>query len=320
MSIYQKTAFFIKGRLQFTNGGYAKAAKSFHPEDTKKDVSDQVFMVTGANSGLGKAAAIAIAKNGGEVHMVCRNLERANQAKEDIVKESGNSNITVHVLDISNTKEVYEFAKNFSSNHEKLNVLVNNAGCMVNDRKTTEVGNLELNFATNTVGTYVLTQELVPLLLKSTKPRVITVSSGGMYTQKLNVKDLQSEKGTFSGDMAYAQQKRQQVILTEEWAKMHPDIHFSAMHPGWADTPAVRTSMPGFYEYMKDNLRTAEQGADTIVWLSVSDAALAQPSGLFFLDRKAVPTHLALAWTRESAEDRNTFLTKIAEIANQFKP
>lgn len=71
--------------------------------------------------------------------------------------------------------------------------------------------------------------------------------------------------------------------MTEEWAKKYQDVHFSAMHPGWADTPAVRTSMPGFYEKMKDRLRSAEQGADTIVWLSVSDSALLRKSGLFFL-------------------------------------
>uniref|UniRef100_H2YYV3 Dehydrogenase/reductase (SDR family) member 12 n=1 Tax=Ciona savignyi TaxID=51511 RepID=H2YYV3_CIOSA len=314
MSIYQKTAFFIKGRMQFTNGGYAKSAKSFNEADTKKDVTGQVFMITGANSGLGKSAATSIAKNGGEVHMVCRSLDRANKAKEEIIQESGNSNVHVHMLDLSNTKSVYEFAKTFSDEHSTLNVLVNNAGCMVNERQTT-AADIEMNFATNTLGTYVLTEQLVPLLMKSTKPRVITVSSGGMYTQKLNVKDLQSANGTFSGDMAYAQQKRQQVILTEEWAKLQPQIHFSSMHPGWADTPAVRTSMPGFHSYMKDNLRTPEQGADTIVWLAVSDAALAQPSGQFFFDRKPAATHLTLAWTRETAEDRRLFLTKLSEIA-----
>ena len=79
--------------------------------------------------------------------------------------------------------------------------------------------------------------------------------------------------------------QRQQVIMTEQWAKKFPDIHFSVMHPGWADTPAVRTSMPGFYNAMKNKLRTAEEGADTIVWLAMSEAALSQPSGLFFLGK-----------------------------------
>ena len=86
-------------------------------------------------------------------------------------------------------------------------------------------------------------------------------------TQKLDLSDMQMEKGTFDGTMSYASQKRQQVCVTEEWAKLYPDIHFSTTHPGWADTPAVRSSMPDFYEKMKDKLRTSEQGADCITWL-----------------------------------------------------
>ena len=72
-------------------------------------------------------------------------------------------------------------------------------------------------------------------------------------------------------------------MLTEEWAKQHTDVHFSSMHPGWADTPAVRTAMPDFHRQMSGKLRTEEEGADTIVWLAASDAALQCKSGQFFL-------------------------------------
>merc|ERR1711911_51253 len=95
--------------------------------------------------------------------------------------------------------------------------------------------------------------------------------------------DLQFEKmKPFDGTMAYAQNKRQQIIMTEQYAVRYPNIHFSAMHPGWADTPAVRSSMPDFYEKMKNRLRSAEQGADTAVCLAISDGALKHSSGLFF--------------------------------------
>ena len=86
--------------------------------------------------------------------------------------------------------------------------------------------------------------------------------------------DLNFEKGNFDGTTAYAQNKRQQIIMTEQYALQHPDIFWASMHPGWADTPAVRTSMPEFYEKMKDKLRTVEQGADTIIWLACSKSAL----------------------------------------------
>nr|XP_020643664.1 dehydrogenase/reductase SDR family member 12 isoform X3 [Pogona vitticeps] len=275
-------------------------------------------MVTGANSGIGKAAAKEIARRGGAVHLVCRNEDRAEEAKKEITTETGNQNIFVHILDMSNPKRIWEFAEQFKNEH-RLNVLINNAGCMVNKRELTEDG-LENNFATNTLGTYILTTVLLPLLGKEDDARVITVSSGGMLVQKLNVSDLQSEKTAFDGTMVYAQNKRQQVVLTEQWAKAHPNIHFSSMHPGWADTPAVRTSMPDFYEKMKDRLRTEAQGADTVVWLAVSPAARKQASGLFFQDRQPVPTHLPLAWTKSSPGDEEKLMQALEELSQKFKP
>ena len=84
---------------------------------------------------------------------------------------------------------------------------------------------------------------------------MITVSSGGMLTNKLDANDLQYEKKSFDGTMVYAQNKRQQIVMTEKWSKKYPHIQFTTMHPGWADTPAVRNAMPGFYNKMKDKLR-----------------------------------------------------------------
>uniref|UniRef100_A0A672YLS8 Dehydrogenase/reductase (SDR family) member 12 n=1 Tax=Sphaeramia orbicularis TaxID=375764 RepID=A0A672YLS8_9TELE len=264
--------------------GYESAAKHFTPGDLDVNVSGRSYMITGANSGIGKATAQEIANRGGTIHMVCRNQERADAAKNEIVEQSKNQNVHVHIVDMSNMRQVWEFAQNFSQNNT-LHVLINNAGCMVNQREVTDEG-LEKNFATNTLGTYVLTTALIPALKKVEDPRVITVASGGMLTQRLNVDDLQFEKGTFDGTMAYAQNKRQQVVLTERWASEHKDIHFSSMHPGWADTPAVRTSMPSFHAKMQSRLRTEAMGADTTLWLAVSAAAIKQPSGLFFQGRR----------------------------------
>ncbi|XP_068038215.1 dehydrogenase/reductase SDR family member 12 isoform X4 [Anomalospiza imberbis] len=315
MSWYRNTVWFVKGLREYTRGGYESASRRFNPADVEVDVAGRSFLVTGANSGIGKATAKEIARRGGTVHLVCRNKERAEVAKEEIVTETGNQNIFLHIVDISNPKEIWKFAEKFQNEH-KLNVLINNAGCMVNNRELTEDG-LEKNFATNTLDlqgkctphfftgitfphprnsipepfwlqiltgecTYIMTTALVPLLEKAADARVITVSSGGMLVQKLNVSDLQSGSGPFDGTMVYAQNKRQQVVLTEQWAKAYRNIHFSVMHPGWADTPAVRSSMPDFYERMKNSLRTEAQGADTVLWLAVSAEATKLPSGLFF--------------------------------------
>ncbi|KAM4561457.1 dehydrogenase/reductase SDR family member 12 [Fundulus diaphanus] len=318
MSIYRNAVWFVKGLQEYTKGGYEAAAKHFAPADLDVNLSGRSFMVTGANSGIGKAAAQEIAKRGGTVHMICRNKGRAETAKDEIVAQSKNEDVHIHIVDMSSARQVWEFAQNFSANNQ-LHVLINNAGCMVNQRELTEEG-VEKNFATNTLGTYILTTALIPALKKEDDPRVITVSSGGMLTQKLNADDLQFEKGTFDGTMAYAQNKRQQVVLTERWASQHKEIHFSSMHPGWADTPAVQSSMPSFHAKMQSKLRTEAMGADTVVWLAVSAAATQQPSGLFFQDRKPVATHLPLASSRSSPQEEEKLLSTLEEFAQKFKP
>lgn len=319
MSIFRNVVWFTRGIRDYTRGGYETASKNFNPSDLEVDCSGKSFMITGGNSGIGKCMAQQVAKRGGIVHLVCRNPKTAKETQEEIQKNTGNMNIHVHSLDLSNSRSVIEFGKKFSESEATLNVLINNAGCMVNNREVDENG-LEKNFATNTLGTHLLTQSLIPLLSKSDKPRVVIVSSGGMLVQKLNSSDLQFEKmKPFDGTMAYAQNKRQQIIMTEQYALHYPNIHFSAMHPGWADTPAVRSSMPDFYEKMKDRLRTAEQGADTAVWLAISEAAIKQPSGLFFQDRKAVSTHLPLAWTRSSKEEEKELMNQLDILKNKFQ-
>ena len=144
---------------------------------------------------------------------------------------------------------------------------------------------------------------------------IIILILGGMLTQKLNMDDLNFEKGNFDGTTAYAQNKRQQIIMTEQYANQYPDIFWASMHPGWADTPAVRTSMPEFYEKMKDKLRTVEQGADTIIWLACSKSALENTNGLFYQDRQPVSTHLPFAQSRSTAEECKQFMAKLDEFS-----
>uniref|UniRef100_A0AAQ4PMM6 Dehydrogenase/reductase (SDR family) member 12-like b n=1 Tax=Gasterosteus aculeatus aculeatus TaxID=481459 RepID=A0AAQ4PMM6_GASAC len=317
MSLYRNAVWFLNGIHQYTRKGYEAAFRDFEPQDLDVSVVGRSFMITGANSGIGRATAMAIAKKGGTVYMVCRNKDKAEEAKLDIVSESGNSEVHIHIVDMSETQKVREFAEAFKRQYPALNVLINNAGCMVHKRELNAEG-LEKNFATNTMGVYILTETLMPLLQKSRDPRVITVSSGGMLVQKLRVDDLQSEKGDFDGVMVYAQNKRQQVVLTQQWAKANPVILFSSMHPGWADTPAVSTSMPQFHQMMGDRLRSVEQGADTVVWLALSRAAGRMRSGQFFQDRTPVAAHLPLAWTQSSAEEVQGFMTQLETLARAY--
>ena len=119
-----------------------------------------------------------IAKRGGTVHMVCRNPQAANEARDEIVKATDNMDIHVHILDMAKPRDVHKFAKEFRDKNEKLNCLINNAGCLLREREVTEDG-LEKNFATNTVGTHILSEALFPLLESSEDPRLIIVTSGG---------------------------------------------------------------------------------------------------------------------------------------------
>ncbi|XP_023700006.1 DHRS-12_like_SDR_c-like domain-containing protein isoform X2 [Paramormyrops kingsleyae] len=319
MSLYRSSIWYLKGLNEYTRGAFESAAKRFVEKDLEVSVAGRSFMITGANSGIGKAAAIVIAKRGGTIHMVCRNKDKAEEARAEIVKETGNKDIYIHILDLTETRKVWEFAEAFKKKFKSLNVLINNAGSMLMQRELNAEG-LEKNFACNTLGTYILTKNLIPLLEKSGDPRVIMVSAGIMLVKKLRVGDLQSERGRFDGTMVYAQNKRQLAVMTEQLAKTHPGIHFSLMHPGWVDTP-VAEAMPDFHRSMRNKLRSPEQGADTVVWLAVSEApAAAKPAGLFFQDRKVIPTHLPLAWTHSSLEQKERFMTLLEELAKSFQP
>lgn len=178
MSFYRNIVWFLKGIHEYTRSGYEQAAKHFVAKELDVAVVGRSFIITGANSGIGKATATAIAKKGGTVHMLCRNKERAEKAKEDIVRETGNTEVYVHHLDMSETHKVWEFAESFKMQYPSLNVLINNAGCMVNKREVNDDG-LEKNFATNTLGMYLLTQSLIPLLQKSRDARVVGICTHG---------------------------------------------------------------------------------------------------------------------------------------------
>jgi len=318
MSIFRNTVWFLKGMKEYTTSGYASAAKHFVNEDLNVDCGGRSFLITGANSGIGKEAAMEIAKKGGTVHLVCRNPEYGEAAKNEIQEASGNANIHLHILDLSLPRDVCAFTKKFSQEQEKLDVLVNNAGCMVNTRQIT-TDELEKNFATNTLGTHIMTKGLIDLLKKSSDPRVIIVSSGGMLVQKLNVNDLQFEKmSPFDGTMAYAQNKRQQIIMAEKYAAAEPSINFSTMHPGWSDTPAVKNSMPDFHAKMQGKLRSIAEGADTITWLCIVDKSKLGQSGDFYQDRSVVSKHLPLAWTKSSKEDEEKLMAELDQLYKKF--
>jgi NAD(P)-dependent dehydrogenase (short-subunit alcohol dehydrogenase family) len=144
---------------------------------------------------------------------------------------------------------------------------------------------------------------------------VIAVTSGGMYTQALDLDDLESRQGPYSGARAYARAKRAQVALMREWARRMrgEGIAFVAMHPGWADTPGLRETLPGFHRVMRPLLRTPAEGADTIAWLA-ADPDPVSLTGRLYLDRRARPFD-RLPATRLSSGDRLRLWDRIVGLA-----
>ena len=205
------------------------------------------------------------------------------------------------LLDVSDLDAVRAFAAGFAE--PRVDVLVHNAGVLP-DQRLASAQDHEVTLATHVYGPWLLTQALLPRLRASADARVVFVSSGGMYTQKLDLADCEWRRRTYDGVKAYAQTKRMQVVLAELLAADCQDdrVTVSSMHPGWADTPAVRSSLPRFWAALQGRLRTPAQAADTVIWLAASDAARGR-SGRFWFDRKPRSTHL-LPWTREAVSAR----------------
>ena len=203
------------------------------------------------------------------------------------------------------------------SRNEAIDVLINNAGALLNPRQETSEG-IEKSFALLLLSPFVLTEALHPLLAKAGAARVINVSSGGMYAKRLSLKNLESNRGTYSGADAYARCKRGLVIMGEQWAEQwrSDGISVHNMHPGWAFTPGVEEGLPTFTQRTRKILRTPMEGADTIIWLSTATEA-AKTTGLFWLDRTPHSTHLT-AKTKETEEQRIGLRLALEEYASRF--
>ena len=301
----------LPGIWRFTKLGYRESRKRWKPVSAYQ--GNRHALITGATSGIGRAAAVQLAELGARLTIVARDRGKAEELSASIADETGNDQVSIEIADLSLMQDVHALCDRLLAAGKPIDVLINNAGALFNPRQTTPEG-FEKSFALLLLGPYILTERLLPLLEKSDSARVVNVLSGGMYTQRIAADDLQSLRGDYSGSVAYARAKRGLMIATEKWAEEWAErgVVVNAMHPGWADTPGVETALPGFYRLTKRLLRTPEQGADTAVWLATSTEA-SRVSGKFWLDREQHPSHLSDR-TRESDEDRHHLLTTLEEI------
>lgn len=302
--------------FSFDGSGFRRHQRSFDPSDLEVDLSGRRCLVTGANSGIGYATAAALAERGAEVWLLCRNPERGAAALESLERETGSTRLRLELLDLSDLDAIRAWAE--ASGPEPIDVLIHNAGLLPHERHLSPGGH-ELTFATHVLGPFLLTQLLRERLEAAAQARVVWVSSGGMYAKKLSFEDLDWSRRSYDGVAAYAQTKRMQVVLSELFAERWGDpVRFHAMHPGWVATPGVETSLPKFWAFTKDRLRTPAEGADTVVWLAAA-ARAAESTGEFWFDREPRSTTL-VPGTSASAEERARLWDLCLELTGQAVP
>jgi dehydrogenase/reductase SDR family member 12 len=299
--------------LSFSRVGYEvrERLEAWTPV-TDLDGRDRTIVVTGANSGLGLATARLLARTGADVVAVVRSQDKGRDAREQIeAARVGPGRTDVEIADLEDLASVRALADRLAG-RARLDVLVHNAGAMFPDRALT-VDGLERTYQVHVVAPFLLTHLLLEPLRDSDDARVITVTSGGMYAQRLDAEVVDSPD-RYRPATAYARAKRAQVALTAQWARRAgSDIRFEAAHPGWADTPGVAASLPRFRGITAPVLRTPEQGADTLAWLAL--APLEGPTGRLWHDRRPRGAH-RLPWTPTSHEESLLLWDRVARDAD----
>jgi dehydrogenase/reductase SDR family protein 12 len=284
--------FYLYGRSHCTKTGWQEHVKHYEKpdilEDKKLSLLGKKYMITGANAGVGREITKFLASKGASVYMVCRNPERANKARDEIVAETGNTDVKVLLCDCSLEADVRRMWTEYCSlvPSPQLDGLVCNAGLLANEKTLTSEG-VEITLAVHLLfGTYLLGQLAMPYLEATEGSRVIAVSSGGMYNTKFPAWDIASSTGKakYDGQFSYAYAKRGQVLLMEQWTVAHPKVKFVSSHPGWVQTEAVDAAYGANKSYLEP-LRNTWEGSEGIIWLLVEAVDKIQGGG-FYLDRK----------------------------------
>jgi len=265
-------------------------------------LAGRVVVITGATSGIGEAAAQRYAQLGATLVIIARNKPKTDALIEQLKRTTSNHDIHPVIADLGEQNDVRHAAASISSSWPVIDVLAHNAGALFNERKHASNGtdlSVELMVTTPFLLTGLLLDNLKAAAGTPTRQgrtvtaepaRVLNMSSGGMYTEALTVEALQMDNMAYQGAKQYARAKRAQVILSEMWADRVPtqQVAFHALHPGWVETPGITEALPGFSKVLGPLglLRTPDEGADTLLWLSVDDQPL-NSSGLFWHDRQS---------------------------------
>ena len=256
-----------------------------------KTMKGKRVAITGPTSGIGREIAAQLAELGAELILACRDIPKGRLTAKEITKTTGSTDIVVMEIDTSSQQSIREFAKEFRQKYRRLDVLINNAG---GNRGTLPKINspdgIELTFATNVLGYFLLTQELLGVLQKSAPARIVNVAS--TYASDLDLDDLQFERRKFESFKAYAQSKACDRMLTWAFARRleGSGVAVNAMAPGLiAETGLYRNAPPELIDRLRGygGGRTSKDGADTAAWLA-SSADVEGISGKFYEEREVI--------------------------------
>ncbi|OPZ93512.1 MAG: Cyclopentanol dehydrogenase [Firmicutes bacterium ADurb.Bin419] len=254
---------------------------------------NNVVIVTGANSGMGKATSAGLAKTGATVVMLCRNKSKGEKAVHEVRDLSGNNSVELMLCDLGSRKSIEGFCTEFKKKYQRLDVLVNNAGVILLDRQQTFDG-YELQFGVNHLGHFLLTNWLLDLMLTSAPARIINVSSGAHKSGKIHFDDVNLKKN-YNVWRAYAQSKLANVLFTYELSERLKGTKVTAncLHPGAVATAMGIDRNTGFGTFITSMLKpffqTSEEGAQTAIYLATSHD-VEGVTGKYFYRKRPIPS------------------------------
>jgi NAD(P)-dependent dehydrogenase (short-subunit alcohol dehydrogenase family) len=275
-------------------------------------MNGKVVLITGGTSGIGKAAAMALAAMGAEVVVTGRNREKGKSAVEEIRRDSGSDGVSLLLADLAVQSEVRRLAEEFQERHDRLDVLVNNAG-LIQSRRTETPDGIETTLAVNHLAPFLLTNLLLDLLKESAPSRIVTVSSEGQRWAKMDLDDLQSRR-RYRPFQVYGTTKLANIMFTNELAERleGTGVTDNCVHPGGVNTN-FGTNNRGFttllFRAFKPFMRSPEQGADTVIYLAASPDVEGM-TGKYLTDRKLITAS-------EEAYDEN-LRRKLWEISEEL--